>query len=266
MDDEIKAALLEILGITDAIFAPLRGYSMNDKLHMNGIEARRRFARGGVPWRGGGSGADRAAAGRLVDRLHKSKLMHVRRSKNNAAPLVKLSEVAETWGRAACGLPSLLGGWEALEFIAGLSSQADTKAVPEWAIAGWPKHRGAQPGTQDMKDLVFIEDLALPALCRGWLDSGSSVRGHVSYWTLPAGLAALAKGIPAKWLPSDPGKFNAELEQAYLAVFETERGRLSTATPDNNRDIGPIPLIESVPWPGPVGKALWDDDTAVALT
>ncbi len=239
----LESATVSILGAQDAIFSPLR--DIDRIAGSNFLAARVDFlTRGGLPIHSQGA---RQAFARQLEELQRQKLVTVSRQRRTMFPMVRLSLLAETLARSLCGLPSIAAGWVTVERVAELADAAGREWVPEFVLAKWPGPRAVKPGSADMRELVLIEDMALPALARGWIDSNATALRHVCYRVLPAGRNALMETAPA-----DPKKslFEESALNAYQLSFDVQRHTLMTSEPANQREIGELPLsTEALCWP-----------------
>jgi hypothetical protein len=101
----------------------------------------------------------------------------------------------------------------------------------EWADTEDPEAR---------QKLVAVEEEALPALLRGWLTAGSTLRGHVRYTVTEAGRQALEQEQepePERLPAADP-----EAQGAYYRELNDARTALRTKSPERAGQVGMIPV------------------------
>ncbi len=244
MIDPKLTTAIQLLARQDATFAPLRDFGPAGP---NFLAARTDFLQAGIPWRStGGSDTNRKRSSRFLRELSRAGLVRIRRSGRVMTPFVKLTEEAEAQARGLCGLPTLFASWVMLQRVADLAVEAGREWVPEYVLADWPEPRGAESGSAEARELAFLEDLALPGLCRGWLESGATSTRHVAYQV--GRLAASLKNDPADVLPEVEPK--TEAYELYLQAFQRKRQYLLNTAPADPREIGPIPLSTGIlHWP-----------------
>lgn len=249
MDTQTRI-IVSILAATDAVFAPLRDF--RGRASANIAAAREAFSKAGVPWGSGGkSPVAQRNANRALERLVTRGLAVVAKGRVKTTE-GRLSDAGETLARAAAGLPGLIAGWESLKRVAELSDPpAKAKLLTDVYVAE-PRLAGIAWGAVGAeREFRLVEDLALPALVRGWLGSRADSYRHVYYTVLPAGYAALAAGVAPPAEPETEPDLDARA--LYLDHFQRTRTQLLTAADGAARDIGPIPLpaaIEAVEFTG----------------
>jgi hypothetical protein len=106
--------------------------------------------------------------------------------------------------------------------------------IPETALAG------VRWGDNERRHkLVEVEELLLPALVSGFAVSNCTVRGHCWYTITPAGLAAIKSPPP---LARDFPEPSIEARSDYYSRIHLEIRALAAAKPENEREIGEIPM------------------------
>ena len=148
---------------------------------------------------------------------------------------VKLTDDGEAVARGLCGLSGLDAGLEILRAVAHLA------ATPEhWVLE--TGLAGVQYGDHDCKrKLMAVEDRALPALSRSWVESGSSVRGHVWYRVTTRGREILEKGYQFPEVVEVPKRDEGAARPYYFGAMSEEATRLAGPKRDP-REIGLLPL------------------------
>ena len=94
-------------------------------------------------------------------------------------------------------------------------------------------------------ELVIVQHLLVPALWRGWVESGSDCHGRVWYWATDQG-RQVAK-LPEPTLPTDLPPMDEDAAKLYDGEVIAYRERLRHAKPDCSNELGYIPLSASIP-------------------
>ncbi|MCX7424829.1 MAG: hypothetical protein NTW96_04280, partial [Planctomycetia bacterium] len=195
--------------------------------------AQQRFQTGGVVLPSAGDATARKAMERAVGDLVAAGLVTVGgKIRRN---VVKLSEAGDWLARAIVGQPDAGEVYALVVEVAGLGGGDDDRWVSEFQLANVPNYRD-----EIHRKLIEVEDQALPALVRGWLESNSDRAGHAWYQLLPAGRRALEHPEPVE--PPRLPDGDPDARRFYIATVEDERERLRTAKPGNPKEIGEIPL------------------------
>ena len=173
--NKLDRQILQLLGKMDAIFAPYRAATAGEGQPAGIREARNRFFASGMPLRGGGG--NRQAFSRQLDELQAMNLITMRRERGSRWPIVRLTEVAEArpqLGRSP--RPGLRlrdppeGGQPGAARCAGMGAGVSAFRL------GW--NRDAAVGSPEWHEFVLTQDMALPALCRGWLETRLTTRWY----------------------------------------------------------------------------------------
>jgi len=238
-DEEI---LLDVLALTDAVWLPMRTWAQ--PAPANVYFARRDFARTGVPWRSGASGeAERKEAQRLLERMAARGLVLLFRPRGFKTLGARLTEEGERDARALCGLPGVDDAARRLAEIVRLTDEMRRPWISEPALAGvaW-----GSPGAG--KVLARLEDELLPALVRGWVESGADLHRRVYYRATPAGREAAggAEASEGEQAPPARRSYGCEAYGLYLERLDAAQARLGTAKPLDSREIGFLPLSASM--------------------
>lgn len=228
---------IRIAAEVDAIHLPPRQKGWGTRMAANLYFARERFKAGGVPVRSTDStkrqtsNATRVAFADLLKRAAAEELLVTTRTKS-MFPLARLTAKGDEVARAICGLP---GAGIARMFLADLKKKTPRgkRWVSEFRLAG---------KVADWGDLFVIQNEALPALWRGWVEAGSTVEGEFRYALTPAGLAALKKEPRDAFPEGDDDPFQEEARAIYRATFEATLGGLMNDAPENLSELGEIPL------------------------
>jgi hypothetical protein len=244
--ESAEQVLLTILAATDAAWLPMRTWT--PPVPANTYFARRDFSRQGVPWvSGAASEADRKEAQRLVETLAGQGVVQLFRPRRLKTLGVRLTDEGEGLARRLCGLPGLEIARSALAEVVRLSSERQKGCVSEAALAGvaWSHPRSG-------KILARLEDQVLPGLIRGWLESNADIIGHVYYRATDIGRRAAIESPAGEWsrvspqneAPRDDGA--KERYGFYLERLDAALARLRTAEPQDQREIGLLPLPASM--------------------
>lgn len=236
-----NSVLVGILAATDAIWLPLRDWTAPRPA--NTYAARRSFAAGGVPWASAETTeAGRKRSQRCLEELVAAGLVVGRKPKRAKTLSVRLSDAADHAARRLCGLADEEGGVATLREVGGRSERRAELLtdvwVPETALndgRGWGDHH--------QEELATVEQMALPALVRGWLDSRADSEGRVYYAVTARGWKLIDANREAQEPHSEDGSPAAlDLYQDRIAAA---LARLGTAEPPRG-DIGEIPLPVSM--------------------
>lgn len=239
--DEI---LFAVLAATDAVFIPDRDPTARPRCVVI-YERRRDFPHFGVPWASekvlpGLDDAGRKQVQRSLEHLAAIGMVETVQPKAVKTLGVRLTDAGDAHVRALAGLPTLADALPVVRRIYDLLS-ADVACqflgrvwVPETALAG------VRWGDNDQRHkLVEVEELLLPALVRNYAVSNCTVRGHCWYTITPAGFDAIKSPPP---LASDLPDADADARREYYGRIHLEIRALAAAKPDNEREIGEIPM------------------------
>ena len=228
-----ESILVRILASTDSVWLPIRQW--RGRLPQNVGAARRAYASNGVPWASNAHGpAGWKAAQRDLEALAGDGLVVAAKPRSGARTLgVRLSADGMAAARRLVGLPSVGDSWQAAHALGELS-----RRPAKWATDVWiAEARLAEPA-----DFGRLEMKLLPALVAGHVESGSDIRGRVSYRLTPSGWAWLAE--PPE--PDGPGEYNAEADAAYMEHLRAALARLEMAEVAEPRELGALPLPEAM--------------------
>ncbi len=225
--------------------------------------ARRSFRSGaGLRWRH--SGRDRDERDENVEalgRLERRGLL-TRRVERTKVVAVRLLDAGIERACGLTGAPGWRDGWEvccqlatrqemfkelrkaiseALKLPVGESDEY-LHWTAEWALAGtppnWAECGDDEIGLANRRLLADLEVRTIPALVRGWMESGSDLHSRVSYSLTDAGRAALTGPPPERLSLADVA---ASCAVAWLEGAHAMRVRLASA-PRSEREIGLLPL------------------------
>jgi len=146
---------------------------------------------------------------------------------------VRLSADGMAAARRLVGLPSVGDSWQAAHALGGSS-----RRPAKWATDVWiAEARLAEPA-----DFGRLEMKLLPALVAGHVESGSNIRGRVSYKLTSAGWTWLAD----KPEPDGPDEYDADADAAYAEALRSALARLESAEVAEPRELGALPLPEAL--------------------
>lgn len=231
--------LLYLLAATDAIFIPDRDPLKRNR-HAVIWERRKAFEQRGIPWasrlvESGTTENGRKQAQRAMEQLIQSRMVQVYRPNNSKTLGIRLTNVGDQYTRALAGLPTLVSSLPLIPQLRGFSEGEAACCflgqtwVPETLLAG------VEWGDNEQRyKYVDIEEQLLPALVRGWVVSNCTIRGHCWY--------SLVNAAPPTAVPvNSPAKCVHARDEYYRQIHE-EISALYVAKPDNEREIGQIPM------------------------
>lgn len=222
--------LVRLLAEGDAIFVPVRAWVAPRPAGV--CEARAAFPVAGIRWLSGAtSESGRKLAERQLKSLEDAGLVEVHRSKARAAS-VRLTETAEAAARKIAGLPEIAAGYATLERLAKLSDREprtlDRRWVSEMILAESPDAR------------LDAEELALPALCRGLIESNSDVAGRVYYAVTVSGWKWLNR--PGQICEAPAIDIDRKSRASYYTRLKLALNQLAVTAPASPMEIGACPL------------------------
>ena len=245
--DIVKAeadTLIGLLAQGDAAFVPAR--DCRSPRWVNATHAREVFRLHGVPMPYAGSAAERQAHGRRLETLASAGVVVLSRPKGTRTPHVRLTDSADWALREAAGLPGRVGCLLALQEVARRTRGRVRIIRHRWC----PEN--LLGNVRDTHELRAVEDMLLPALCRGWAVSLTNTVRLVHYAVTPSGREALADAAEELKAAAPPADGDRELWEAYqvalnraLAALEVDTGR--------GRDIACVPLPASIAATEPIG-------------
>lgn len=242
MTDE-DAVLVRILAATDALWKPMRradwgSFSIPTVLY----EHRKRFASAGVASHSGATTeAGRKADQRTSEALASSGLLTLHGRERRVA--ARLTEKGDILARALAGLANVEAGYLSVCEVLRLESPGEWPGpmASELWLAGLDSYANSDDCRHE---LHAVQELALPALWRGWLESGSDIEGRVWYHATDQG-RAVAK-LPKPELPADLPTMDNHAADLYDAEVIAIRERLRHTAPDHCNELGCIPLSCSI--------------------
>lgn len=244
--DDGDAILVRVLAHHDAVRLPVReweGYANQNRYFA--LQA------AGVPFRmntGGSEAARKGGERRLLD-LADAGLVAVRRGPGLKFPLVAPTPAGDARARALAGLPDRHAGRLFLGAVVERAAKYIDTISGRWCPEidlnggrGW----GDDATPEDRRGLGLVEQFYLAAAAAGWVDVGSTGRGHVAYVPTAAGLAELARPAGDHPPPADAPEPDPEAVRLYRDEQDAKLRELDARRPDNTREIGPVPLIVSM--------------------
>lgn len=243
LEDQLMVALL---AATDAIFIPDRDPMSIDR-HRVICERRQRYPTAGVPWGSekvepGLDDAGRKQVQRVLEDLVARGLADKFRPRGAKTLGAKLTDAGEARARALVGLPQFA---DSLSLLADIATYQTGDNVSDFMGHTWVPETllaGVEWGDNERRHaFVAVEDKLLPALNRGLAAANCTVRGHCWYTLLPAGEKFL-KRKPGNEVPAVLPAQDDGARHDYFYRLRLEFEALATATPQNDREIGDIPM------------------------
>lgn len=228
--------LVGFLGELDAVFLPSRSWAKPRPANV--YFARRDYSTSGLTFRcGGGDATARKAAERVVDALLSAGLVSLRRRGRGLR--WRLTEAGDVRARGLVGLSGLDDALSALGEIRRLArGRRRDLWIRETALAGV-----RYEGKRASEGLMLAENMLLPALVRGFAESGADIEGRASYRLTSSGRAWLKGAEP----PEDPFEPTEEVRRVYFQALRAEQARLGFDKPRLPSEIGLIRLPVSDP-------------------
>jgi len=223
-------SLADALGQEDAVFAPIRlegGYSRG-----NALTYGKAYQLTGVRLEGtSGTAAERKEKQRWIEDAARRGLV-VRCHAAGFAVRVRLTEAAELATRAVCGLPGLASAASLVAEVSGYEYADPTEEL--WFAPGvWVPEYPELTGPKDMR--ITVEEMAYPALRRGWLVSRTNSHGLVRY---AVGPVPVPENVPDDDPPDD---YRKDVRDAWVAGLKLKLAARA-ADDSNSREVGYIPL------------------------
>jgi len=246
----VESQLIELLGETDALFAPIRDWS-NPAAVTAILEMRSDFRRRGLPIpRAGGSAESRKRIERLFDQIEQSRLAIFRRT-NGRRTHWRLADVVDWQLRHRCGQSGFDEAMTVLLIVDELTRRGHTNGgyVPDWSIALSRGDGGRSAKSRDW--VAYAGELALPALVRNWLVSWSDLDGACGYRLTNEGRAFLAEPQPP--ITTIWPNYNVDAHDAYFAALDDALAELKTMKPKHENAVA-IPLSAG-DWPSAASRA-----------
>lgn len=218
--DQDVVLLIGLLARGDALYVPHRHTPSNQRAARALDENRQEFHAHGLPMIGGGSAAERQDHSRMLSRLRQSGLVVV---SGHIRPRVRLTTATDDKLRALTACPTVHSAWPLLKLVK-LLANGSSGPVLEFDVLG------ASPSQLESKDLVGLENLALPLLVRGFLLSDSDMKQRLGYFITEDGCKALAAGRPAFATAMLPD-FDPAAGDLYDAEFRDAMAERAKAAP-----------------------------------
>jgi hypothetical protein len=223
--NDTDALLVRILARTDATFLPIRDHKRPRPGNTALARIDYRHSRG-IAWVAGGSAVDRSKSSRTLADAVAAGLVTVSGSRVRVSH-VALTENAERRARALVGLPTLADAIVCARHI------AEHVSTGKWLIE--PVLAGTNWGTADADErFMDIEDKLLPALIRGWVESGSDCYGRAAYRLTSDGAVSLEKNQSDSLVA---GKTSEGASEEYHATIAITLAALGT-NERNSSEIG----------------------------
>lgn len=231
--------LLGLLAATDAVFIPDRD-PLSRKRHTVLWERRKYFRQRGLPWSsefvdGATDEAIRKRVQREIDRLKSARFVHAYRPQGSKTVGLRLTEAGDQYTRALAGLPTLVSS---LALLPRLRELAQSDSARPWLGRTWVPETvltGVEWGDNERRHVyVELEEQLLPAMVRGWVISNCSLRGHGWY--------SLVNSSPPTSIPAKAPDQSVAARDGYYRQIHDEISALYVAKPENDREIGQIPM------------------------
>ncbi|MCC6909443.1 MAG: hypothetical protein IT430_15995 [Phycisphaerales bacterium] len=202
----------------------------------------------GLPWRHQGRDRDeRDENVEALGRLERHGLL-TRRVEKTKVLRVRLLDAGIERACSLAGAPCWGDGREVCERLADVDDERatmmhlGTRWTAEWALAGtpanWAACGGDETGRANRRLLSKLEETAIPALIRGWLESGSDLHGRAWYSLTDGGRAALEDPQPEVGSGIDAAD---DCALAWRMGANAMYTRMAAA-PRSEREIGLLPL------------------------
>jgi len=232
--------LVHLLARVDALWMPCR-VPLDFGVWSEVYRRRREYAADGLKLPGDGSDSARKKQERAIAALVERQLLEISRAKYARTSAMKLTHEGDQYVRSLCDVPGIDAALAVLHELR--QQEADhvddsRRWISERRLCRTP----AGPLTDHAKAMLHgLEELALPALVRQWVEALSDTRGHIHYSLTKAGTAVVEGRtvVPAVEGPPRPLK---ESHRAYDKLLAKELQAMQNASPKNARHIGQCPL------------------------
>jgi len=232
-ETEAKKIIVTLLAREQALFRPFRRVDWATRGATSARwQLQQVFRARGLHWFVGGAEAERKVGERALKALAAAKLItRAGRQKNVFA---RLTEKARWLACALADAPTPADGFAAL---AELQAHAPTgNWVSELLPSGIVNY--AEP---DATDKLFAFQIGmLPALVAGWAESNSDCHGRAAYRVTAAGDKALTRAAPS--YDGELPPVDDKIADHFWREYAAEKERLLAAEPENQNEIGQIPL------------------------
>jgi hypothetical protein len=235
MDNETQVKLLvSVLAATDSTWLPCRDPRSNSWINTHLARTSFRAGQGGR-WKplAGANEQQRKRRQRDLEQMSADGLLTLARRRESRLVGAELTAVGGSLARAVCGLP----GWEA-----ALASEDELRRLGDSEFAAcegnWISERGlagCDYGDMDSAELVLVENLMLPSLVAGRVESLSDVAGRVWFRLTDAG------GPDGPPNPTDVEPCG-DLRDLYELELARHLDHFAQAKPQTRHEIGAIPL------------------------
>jgi len=234
MENEQRELLASVLAATDSTWLPCRDPRSNSWINTHLARTSFRAGQGGR-WKplAGANEQQRKRRQRDLEQMAADGLLTLARRRESRLVGAELTAVGESLGRALCGLP----GWEA-----ALSAEDELRRLTgsEFAAVegGWISEIGltncGYGDDMDSAELVLVENMLLPSLTAGRVESLSDVAGRVWYRQTDDG----GPGGPPNPTDVEPCGDLRDLYELELARHLDQ----FQAKPQTRHEIGAIPM------------------------
>jgi hypothetical protein len=242
--------LVELLAGTDAIFAPIRCWEPNS--HVCAVlERRELFQRLGLPYRGGGTAAERKEAERIADAIEATGNIAFFRQRGKRTHW-RLTDIGDWRMRRLVGSHGVGAMIATMLAVSAHEHRLQTSnGIPEkWLI-------GLEYEAHDAgRRMARLAETLLPALARGFVESHGDCDGRVGYALTPTGRELLndfAAGRDAIPDDRDLPDYDQAAGDFYEECLDTACAELRTATPSRENSVA-IPLSCGC-WPDDAERA-----------
>lgn len=261
--DPASRMLVAVLAASDAVWLPSR--RPDDWTVIT--ERRMLYRAAGIRWTSQLADIDPGTSGRKSAQrmLKQIGLDHqiIAHNPNGSRTLcVRLTETGEARAREMIGGPMLDDALELVDMLYGLRDHPDGFDYYSMAWVREATITGIGYGAGQDGEYHNLGICLSPALTRGMVESGSDLQMHASYALTPAGIEIARKRLHETPKPAPTPKPVDGGEDYYCQKLREALGALSAAEPENDSEIGLMPLPVNVPTRGMIARNATRDLTA----
>jgi hypothetical protein len=243
-----EEVLIAVLAAADALWEPHRKWTAGPVISQRRVL----YGGSGLPWAVAKvigtvpDSADRKAVRAALDALELKDLVVVGNPTGLRTTTIRLTDAGDDRARALVGLCHLADSYELLQSLRTLRDDPRGVDYDGMAWASEVMLSGVEWGTKDdagnslREPFAEVQCTMLPALCRGLVESRTSIKGHAWYALTTGGNLYVSKPEPAP--PENLPRARDDCFATYLARLRQARAELASTESATIGDVGLIPF------------------------